>query len=137
MDISKKPGADVPGSEANARVMLEKFLVPGADLVMLTAEILPSEADIRAVYRDPLASKMVQVYRENLVPGVKFGPKPDQDSIVTTRATTSQLVNRDAVLRDFPGGYEQVLEYMKPDFPILRFKFVKSGETAGMPRADS
>ncbi|PHQ94097.1 MAG: hypothetical protein COB39_14135 [Marinosulfonomonas sp.] len=46
--------------------------------------------------------------------------------------TTGQLQNGDAVLREFPGGYKNVLQYFKTDVPVVRFKFVKNGETSGM-----
>jgi len=54
---SRSAPASQSGSEANARLMLEKFLQPGADIAALTAALIPDEADIRAVYRDPLAAK--------------------------------------------------------------------------------
>ena len=65
-----------PGSEAQARALLERFLEPGANLAALTVEILPSAAEIHAVYREPLASLLVDSYSNSLVPGVELGPNP-------------------------------------------------------------
>ncbi|MDQ7072222.1 MAG: hypothetical protein Q9M48_16075 [Rhodobacterales bacterium] len=129
---SSKPPADAGGSEDDACEMLMQFFEDGADLAALTAALEPSENDIRAVYSDPLASKLVEGYAKLFTPGTKFGPKPDQDSLVIVRATTGGLKAGDAVLSDFPGGYGEVLPYMIGDFPIVRFKFVKSGETMGL-----
>jgi hypothetical protein len=129
---SRSAPADQPGSEANARLMLEKFLQPGADIDALTQALFPDEADIRAVYRDPVAGLLVQNLLPRFRPGVKFTPKPEHDAILLARATTDQLIAGDPVLRDFPGGYSKVLPYMLPGVPIVRFKFVKSGETLGL-----
>lgn len=121
-----------PGSEENARALLMKFLQPGADLAALTAELKPSEADIRAVYGPPLSDLLITDYARMFTPGVAIGPKPDQNALLTSRATTASLKRGDAVLRDFPGGYKDVLEYFIGDHPIIRFKFVTQGETMGM-----
>ena len=129
---SKKPGAETPGSEAQARALLTQFLQPNADRAALTALLKPNEADIRTVYAEPLADRLVQMYEQMYQPGVAIGPKPGQNAIITTRGLTAQLVRGDAVLRDFPGGYKHVLKYFTSDVPIVRFKFVKQGESTGM-----
>ena len=36
------------------------------------------------------------------------------------------------MLAEFPGGYKAVLPHLKPGNAIVRFKFVKPGETHGM-----
>lgn len=121
-----------PGSLSQARAMLSEFLKPDADRVALTAAIMPNEADVRAVYADPLATKMWESYRGLIKPGLAFGPKQGQTELLTIYATTAQLKSNDAVLDQFPGGYRKVLDYMQGDYPIIRFKFVKPGETLGM-----
>lgn len=128
----KKPGAETPGSEAQARVLLRKFLQPGADRAALTWALRPTEAEIRAVYAEPLGSQLVRLYGQMFQPGVKLDPKPDYTDLYVVRATTQQLTRGDAVLRDFPGGYKDVLAYMQGEYPIVRFKFVRPGETSGL-----
>ncbi len=132
VQVSRSGGAQDAGSENNARAFLQQFLEPGADLVKLTAALAPTAQDIHAVYSDPLASKLVDMYAGMFVAGAKIGPKPDQDSILVVRATTGGLQRGDAVLRDFPGGYKRILASFKGDFPIVRFKFVRQGESLGM-----
>ena len=129
---SAKASGNKPGSEAQARALLMAFFEPDADLVGLTAAILPSAAEVHMVYSDPLASRMVESYAAGLKPGIKFGPKPDQDDLLLIYTTTSRLQRGDAVLREFPGGYKDVLEYFKIDVPIVRFKFVRRGESSGL-----
>lgn len=125
-------GPTEPGSEENARILLSKFLEPEADLAALTAELKPAETDIRAVYAAPLADRLIPDYDRMFAPGVAIGPKPGQNALITSRGTTASLKRGDAVLRDFPGGYKEVLGYFIGDHPIVRFKFVKQGETMGM-----
>jgi len=129
---STKAPADKAGSEAQARALLMRFFEPNADLVALTAALLPTEAEIHMVYKDPLASLLVESYAAQLKPGIKFGPKPDHNDLYLRYATTAGLQRGDAVLREFPGGYKDVLQYFKTDVPIVRFKFVTSGKTIGL-----
>ncbi len=129
--MHKKAGADTPGSLAHAKVLLDKFVTPGADLATLTWSLRPSEAEIRAVYAEPLGSRLVAMYGQMFQPGVKLEPKAHQTDLWVSRATVLQLKRGDAVLRDFPGGYKDVLPYMQGDYPIVQFKFVRPGETTG------
>jgi len=125
-------GGDTGGSQDAARAFLSQFLQPGADLPEMTWALIASPEDIRAVYKEPLASRMIQVYGEKLTRGIKIGPKPGQSDLLLWRATTDELKSGSEILGYFPGGYKQVLEYMNPGFPVVRFKFVEPGEDLGM-----
>lgn len=125
------PAPQGPGSKADAEAFLARFIAPGADLVALTAEILPSEADVRAVYEEPLASKLVAMYAGAIKPGMVIGPKAGQSRLRVVRTTTDRLIAGDPVLRDFPGGYERVRQYMKPGFPIVAYEFLEPGKELG------
>lgn len=121
-----------PASEESARKLLLQFLKPGADFAALTSRLKPSGADIRAVYTAPLAEKLVDMYGSMFASGASIGPKPGQTGLITVRATTAALRDGDAILREFPGGYEKVRTFFAGDHPIIRFKFVRQGETLGM-----
>ncbi len=128
-----KAGAQTTaGSEAEARSLLLKFFAPGADLAALTAALFPSEAEVHMVYNDPLASRLAASYAAAFKPGIKFGPKPEHDDLLMYYTTTGRLQAGDPMLENFPGGYKKVLQYFKADVPIVRFKFVKKGETLGL-----
>lgn len=129
---SKPQGQDGPGSTAEAKARLIQFLDPAADRVALTAALRPSEADIRAVYGPALADRLVSMYAAMFTPGAAIGPKPGQDEVILIRTTTASLRDGDAVLREFPGGYEQVRGYFASDVPIVCFKFVTKGQTTGL-----
>ncbi len=130
---SGKPApTEIAGSEQDARRMLSEFLKPNADTAKLIYALKPSEDDVRAVYREPLATTMIEAYAGLFRPGIKIGPKAGQTELLTYYSTTGALRAQDQMLQYFPGGYGKVLEYMIPDFPIVRLKFVKPGETSGL-----
>ena len=113
------------------RALLLKFFEPGADRAALTAALKPTEADIRAVYAEPLATALVKTYNGMFKPGVSIGPKPEHKELFSVVTSTGKLKSRNSALESFPGGYKKVLPYFRGDYPIVRFKFVKPGETSG------
>lgn len=120
------------GTEASARALLSAFLDPAADRVALTAALAPTDTDIRMVYKPPLSDALIAAYRKLFRPGVKIGPKHGQTDLLVVWTTTDHLIAGDPVLGQFPGGYRKVLGLMNPGVPIVRFKFVRPGETLGM-----
>lgn len=129
---NRKNTPDTPGTKAHAEAFLSQFVQPDADRVALTAALRPSEAEIRAVYAAPLADALVAMYNDMFQPGVQIGPKPGQTEVLLWTGTTGSLRDGDPVLEDFPGGYGDVRGYLQGNYPIVRFKFVKPGETLGM-----
>lgn len=125
-------GGDGPGSDADARVMLGQFLDPAADRRALTAALKPSAADVALVYEEPLAGKLIARYDEIFTPDVEIGPKPGQTELLSLVTLTDALIAGSPVLREFPGGYEQVLPYLKRGVPMVRFKFVEPGSDTGL-----
>ncbi|MBV1864683.1 MAG: hypothetical protein KUG74_09625, partial [Rhodobacteraceae bacterium] len=114
------------------RELLLQFFEPDADRAALTAALKPNEADIRAVYGAPLAGKLVATYNAMFTPGVEIGPKPEHVELYSVLTTTGKLKSRAVALDAFPGGYKKVLPYFLGNQPIVRFKFVKLGETTGL-----
>ncbi|QGX97443.1 hypothetical protein EI983_03760 [Roseovarius faecimaris] len=132
VQANQKNTADTPGTKAHAEAFLRQFLVPYANRVALTGMLRPTEAEIRAVYAEPLAGKLVAMYNEMYQPGVSIGPKQDQTEVILWRGTTGSLRDGAPVLKDFPGGYGDVRPYLQGNYPIVRFKFVEPGKTMGM-----
>ncbi len=126
-----KTPASAPGSAADAEQVLNAFVQPGADHRALTQALLPTEAEVKQVYGEPLATAMWAGYQQQMGPDVAFAPKEGQTEVLVVYATTRELFDRKPVLEEFPGGYKDVLQYFKVDVPIVRFKFVKPGETLG------
>lgn len=131
--VPEQPRATTAGgSRAEAEALLRRFLEPGADLPGLTAALKPAPDDVRAVYADPLAAQLIETYATMFTPGVQIGPKPDQTDLIVVHTTTALLKSAWPGDGQFPGGYGRVLRYFKGDQPIVRFKFVKPGETLGL-----
>ena len=129
---SKAAPASQPGSKANAQAFLEQFVQQGADLEALTAQMIPNEADVRAVFKEPLASRIISELLPRFTPGLKLGPKAGQSEVIIVHATTDELKAGKPVLRDFPGATKRILDYLNPGIPVVRFKFVKPGEKMGL-----
>jgi hypothetical protein len=121
-----------PNLEAEGKALLMRFLDPKTDRGALTMQLKPADADIKAVYGEPLGSKLAAAYAQLYKPGTAIGPKDGQTDLLYVYATTGQLKAGAAVASEFPGGYAKVTQYIRKDVPIVRFKFVKPGETTGM-----
>lgn len=123
------PNLDITQS---GRQVLLRFFEPGADHAALTAALKPSPEDVRAVYAEPLASQLIENYDALYQPGTAIRPKLEQTELITFFSTTAALQSGDPMLDEFPGGYKKVLPHFVSDVPIVRFKFVKSGERSGI-----
>ena len=116
----------------DGRELLQKFFDPNADRAALTMALKPTAKDIRTVYAEPLASDLIAMYDGMFKPGVTIGPKPEHSEIYSIETTTLKLRERPAIKDQFPGGYKKVLPYLQGNNVIIRFKFVKPGETMGL-----
>ena len=121
-----------PQVAGEGRALLDRFFDPAADHGAMTLALKPTAEDVRAVYGEPLAGRLIAHYEGLFAPGAAIAPKPGQTQLLSTFTTTAALKRGDPVLADFPGGYREVLEYFVSDVPIARFKFVEPGETLGM-----
>jgi hypothetical protein len=124
--------ASEPPLAVEGRALLNRFFDPLADHAAMTLALKPTAEDVRAVYGEPLAAKLIANYDELFASGGAIQPKPGQTQLLTTFTTTGALKRGDPVLAEFPGGYEDVLPYIVGNVPIARFKFVEPGETLGM-----
>ena len=134
-NISKSSETEPFGSPLQGKQMLEEFLADAknskADLPSFLLSLKPEEKDIRAIYSEPLASKLIPYYDGlfNSVSSLKL--EPEHSEIYYIPTTTAKLRSGDAVLAEFPGGYKSVVQYLLGDYTLVRFKFVKAGETSG------
>jgi plasmid stability protein len=118
--------------EAEAQQIVRRFLAPDADPAALTAALRPSAEDIRAVYGEPLASRLAAASEALFRAGGAVGPKLGHDDVVIVLTTTARLKAEGPGGSGFPGGYARVGAAIIADVPIARFTFVKKGETRGM-----
>lgn len=130
--VASMERASEPPLAADGRALLDRFFDPLADRAAMTLALKPTAEDVRAVYAEPLAAKLIASYDALFVAGAAIGPKPGQTQLLTTFTTTAALKRGDPALGEFPGGYADVLPFIVGDVPIARFKFVEPGETLGM-----
>jgi len=116
----------------DARKVVGKFVQPGADLARLTADLKPSPADVRAVFDEPLATRLVALYARLFRSGAAIGPKPGQSTYRVWQTTTGKLRPGHPALGQFPGGFRKVSRFLIRDVPVARFKFVAPGKQLGM-----
>jgi len=133
LQTQRRGGADTQGTRPHAVAFLDQFLGASADRrIALTAELKPTEADIRAVYAQPLADRLVPMYEAMFTPDAQVGPNEGQTEVKAWFAMTSELRDGTPELDEFPGGYGDVRQFFIGDHPIVRFTFVKPGEDRGM-----
>lgn len=130
-DIARSDGNSPGDTEAEARALLSEFLKPGADYRALTLALQPSEAEIRAIFAEPLASR-VQPYLDDLFAKGTVRPKPGQTEILIVVASSDDINAQSPIMGRFPGGYKRLAGNVRGGFPVVRFKFVEPGKTLGM-----
>jgi len=121
-----------PPTDGGARALLQQFFVAGADLAALTATLRPDPKDYQTVYKEPFASALEKTHSAMWKGRPAIRPKTGQTELLIFFTSTSDLIARKKVLEFFPGGYKQVVPHMKPNIPIVRFKFVRPGERLGL-----
>ncbi len=122
-----------PATAEGARAVAAQFLgdAPG-DKQAALAKLRPTAADYRAVYREPLAGKLEEAQKSLWDSGKGLSGRPNQTELVIVFARTDDLIDGKPVLGEFPGGYKDITSQMIRGVPIVRFKLVEPGKTAGI-----
>ncbi len=122
---------DKMGTPEQVQKMLEDFVASGSPLAEFVKNLQPTNEEIKAVYKEPLASNLIKMY-EKMYSSLDRLKKPaDQNDVFIVFTTTVKLAQGGEILSKFPGGYGNAREYFSGDFPIVKFEFVKVGETDG------
>lgn len=120
----------------NLRKILEQLARPnryGAKSPYeISQDMIPTEREIRAVYRDPIAKNMIKAFAQMDRGNFIIQGKERQTEVLLTVAWTDDLIDGGSAMRKFPGGYSKATKYMKRGFPIATFKFVEPGKDLGM-----
>ncbi|MEC7258149.1 MAG: hypothetical protein VXW58_10035 [Pseudomonadota bacterium] len=126
------PAGPAPGSEEDARQLLMEFVEQSGDLKAKTYALKPTPEDVRAVYAEPLATKLIAYYDKMFTPDEELRPNPGQSELRMVYATMGALKAGDDVRWEFPGGYRHVVDHIIGDQPIVAFEFVRPGLDAGL-----
>lgn len=124
-----------PATIDGAKATLSKFLAADADRAALSLGLKPSSADYRAVFTTEAVAKAAEAKYEGLWAQVSrrpIAPKAGQTELLLWKATTDELKAGAGDAGQFPGGYKQVLEHLKPGLTVFRWKFVEPGKKIGM-----
>lgn len=122
-----------PATADGARAVAAQFLAaaPG-DKKEALAKLRPTAADYRAAYREPLAGRLEEAQKSLWDSGQGLSGRPNQTEVIITFARTDDLIDGKPVLGEFPGGYKDITSQMIRGVPIVRFKLVEPGKTAGI-----
>ncbi|MEZ5992926.1 MAG: hypothetical protein R3E76_11290 [Planctomycetota bacterium] len=121
------------GDKDGATELLKKFMEKEADLSLLTNALRPRKQDIEAVYKDAAAAHYLAYYKAQYDSNPAIFGKPEQTELsITVLKTDDVIAWTDEAYEVLPGGYQKVKDYLNAGVPIVRFKFVKPGETLGM-----
>ncbi|TMV13523.1 hypothetical protein [Arenibacterium halophilum] len=130
-DVEEAAGP-IPGSEEDARQLLMGFVEQSGDLKAKTYALKPTAEDVRAVYAEPLATRLIAYYDKMFTPNEELRPNPGQSELRLVYATMGALKAGDDIRWEFPGGYRHVVEHIIGDQPIVAFEFVRPGLDAGL-----
>jgi major membrane immunogen (membrane-anchored lipoprotein) len=116
----------------SAKDTLNKFFAANADFKQLTLSLKPTDADYAAYFDASVVDQAKTGYKDLWENTPSFQPQEGQTELVLYQATTEEIKNLTGEGADFPGGYADVIDKIKPNQTIYRFKFVIPGETVGM-----
>ncbi|MGE3648703.1 MAG: hypothetical protein AB7G10_10230 [Reyranellaceae bacterium] len=122
-----------PPNERGARAVAAQFLAKsGVDQAAAMRRLRPTQADYRAVYKEPVASDLEAANNRHWEKGDTLRVSAARSEILMIVVPTDDLIDGKPVLSQFPGGYRRVLPYLKRGIPIARFKYVEPGKTLGL-----
>lgn len=112
------------------RALAMKFLEPGANVNALSEELIPREADYDAVFLPEAADRMHQFYAPRFDRGeLVIRPGPTHTNVLVFKATTEEIKKGEAPR--FPGGYQNVGQFLQPELTVFVFVFVEEGRVDG------
>lgn len=119
---------------ADAKTFLAQFLSADADRAAMTKALRPSAADYQAVFKDAEFAQKLKAAHDPMWDGGAgaIAPKEGQTELLTWAATAVQLREGSGDAKEFPGGYSKVADKFHDGITVIRWKFVKPGETIGM-----
>lgn len=125
--------AGLPPTEQGARAVAAQFLAnAGGDQRAAMQRLRPTQADYRAVYKEPVAGDLEAANDRHWEKGEALRVSPARTEILMIVVPTDDLIDGKPVLSQFPGGYGRVLPFLNRGIPIARFKYVEPGKTTGL-----
>jgi hypothetical protein len=124
---------EYPDTQAGAEALLVEFVKPGADHAALTNRLRPTNADLEAIFVPGLAARANALYGPAWDSGqLVVAPMADQTQVKVVSATSEEIKSGTGGAADFPGGWRDVADQLKPGIRFYRFTFLEPGKDRGM-----
>ena len=118
-----------PSSKQEAAAFLKQFFHPDS-CKLLSKNILPNNAEIKAVFPSPVIQRQVESYIKQQKKYI-ICPRSEQTELLIYQVTTTDLLNDTGEAADFPSPYYNLAKHLREGLIIYRFKFVIENYQAG------
>lgn len=116
-------------TEIEAARLLQPFLTAGDDQrLQWTLALQPRPGDAERVFQPRLAALANQLYPAVWSSPSPLAPNPGQSELRLGVSLAESIVDSG----EFPGGYRDVADQLRPGFAWVAWKFVAAGESAGL-----
>lgn len=133
--VSVDPQAGYPGTDHGAADLMSRLGATG-DLALLQS-MKPKTADYQALFESGFAEQAQRFYEgqmwASMPPTAQPFADPDQTDVRVWGAKTEDIRRwTPAVSQNFPGGYKEIKDYLKPGLTMYSIDLVRPGEDLGM-----
>ena len=133
---SGETSANAAPYQGQAAEVVNAILQPDADLKSVLISLKPTDEDVRAMFPEPMATKLIGLYETTFgkrLSSEDFPPPPYRVNIGFS--TTFGLADDPAMLRQISEGFKDVLDKFQQDVPFGRFEIIFS-DTGDSMRLD-
>jgi hypothetical protein len=125
-----------PGTIDDAKQLVAKFFVKGADFAALTESLKPTIDDAKALFKKETDAQKAFTYITNAYISIEksknyISPATIQTDYIVESATQAQLKSGKLNAKDF-GGLKLVANRLNDNVTFYVFKFVKKGAKEGL-----
>jgi len=112
-------GVSAPGNAPEvAASLLEKFAGSSPDLVEILLSVKPTPDEVRTMFPEPMASRLIETYDDMFGPRLVNEEFPPGRIEITSGFTTTFELRQAPFLDELPGGFERVLDQYQLDVPF-------------------
>jgi len=124
------------GTLDDAKQLISKFMIKGADYAKLTNSLKPTLADANALFAKEEYAKKAFDYITKIFEQINkkkdyIQPKDGEIGYTVIPATVKDIKEGTGNASEFPGGYKKISSKLKDNNNIYLIKFLKKGEKDG------
>lgn len=126
-------GISVPDNAPEvAASLLEKFAGASPDLAQVIASFEPTPEEVRSMFPEPMASRLIETYADMFGPRLADENFPTGPIEVTSGFTTTFELGQAPFLDELPGGFKRVLDQYQLNVPFAYVEVLFVEEQDGM-----